>query len=120
MKKLYFLLFVIIFCFNNLSFAQLSGTNVFLQGHFLEIGEIANASFGASAPPGTYHPHNGGTTWTPGAPLAMVFDYGHDGWSVGSPAFMGDYTYPGSPFLRMGNTDQWEQEPGLPIWWFCW
>ena len=84
------------------------GVNCYLQGAYLEIGLSTNAGFGTVAPPAGYHPHNGGTTWTPGVPLAEVYDYGHDGWSVGTPAFMGDYTYPGSPFegweIQMNGT----------------
>jgi gliding motility-associated-like protein len=80
----------------NVSFAQIVGTNCFLQGHWLEIGMMGNASFGPTTSPAGYHPHSPGTTV--GSPLAEVYDYGHDGWTTGAPAFMGDYTYPGSPF----------------------
>ena len=83
---------------NQLSFAQIVGTDVFLQGQYLEIGEQGNGSFGANTSPTGYHPHLFGTTWSTGSSLAEVYDYGHDGWSTGTPAFMGDYTYPGSPF----------------------
>ena len=65
-----------------------------------------NAAFGACSSPATYHAHNSGTAATPGVALAEVYDYGHDGWTTGSPAFMGDYTYPGSPF------EGWEMQIG--------
>jgi gliding motility-associated-like protein len=93
MKKLYFLLiFIALFlCKTMTSTAQIVGTDAFLQGSWLEIGEITNGSFGTSSSPGTYHPHFG-------PELAEVYDYGHDGWTVGTPPLMGDYTYPGSPF----------------------
>jgi gliding motility-associated-like protein len=57
---------------------------------------LGNASFGAPGSPPGYHPHSPGTGV--GAALAEVYDYGLDGWTVGAPPFMGDYTYPGTPF----------------------
>src|SRR3954469_14928396 len=77
----------------NAAFAQIVGTSAYLKGAFLEIGMQGNGSFGVpSGAPSGYHPHGVGTA------LAEVYDYGHDGWTVGTPAYMGDYTYPGSPF----------------------
>ena len=73
--------------------AQIVGTDCFLQGTYLEIGMQGNGSFGANTSPSTYHSHPGF-----GTALAEVYDYGHDGWTVGTPPYMGDYTYPGSPF----------------------
>ena len=99
MKKQYlFLVFITLILCSRVSYAQLVGANCYLKGHWLEIGIVGNGALGAPAPPVGYHPHNGGPGVTPGAPLAEVYDYGHDGWTVGSPPFMGDYTYPGSPF----------------------
>ena len=57
-----------------------------------EIGECTNGAFGTGTSPAGYHPHCFGTV------LAEVYDYGHDGWTIGTPPYMGDYTYPGSPF----------------------
>lgn len=97
MKKniLYVLLALISnLCFNIISSAQIVGTQAFLQGRFLEIGLCSNAAFGTGTSPAGYHPHSGGS----GTQLAEVYDYGHDGWTVGTPPFMGDYTYYGSPF----------------------
>jgi gliding motility-associated-like protein len=97
MKKGYLLLLIsIVLMSAGKVSAQIAGTNCFLQGHWLEIGMMGNASFGPTTSPAGYHPHSPGTTV--GSPLAEVYDYGHDGWTVGAPAFMGDYTYPGSPF----------------------
>ncbi|MES2702929.1 MAG: gliding motility-associated C-terminal domain-containing protein [Bacteroidota bacterium] len=105
MKKIYLLLLAITFhlCCGSSAYAQLVGINVYLQGKYVEIGVTNNGSLGAcnsatygSIPTG-YHPHLPGT----GA-LAEVYDYGHDGWTVGAPPFMGDYTYPGSPFEGWG------------------
>ncbi|MBX2904404.1 MAG: gliding motility-associated C-terminal domain-containing protein [Taibaiella sp.] len=75
---------------NNVS-AQIVGVNCFLQGAFVEVGIAPNGSWGAGASPGTYH---GG----PGPNIAVVYDYGHDGWAVGTPPKFGDYIYPGTPF----------------------
>src|SRR6476620_4969901 len=97
----YWIFFLLLFvCVR--SSAQLVGTNIYLQGKYVEIGMNNNGSFGACnnatyglIPPG-YHTRSsfgGGTS-----ALAEVFDYGHDGWTVGAPPYMGDYTYPGSPF----------------------
>jgi len=84
------------------SYAQLVGTNCYLQGRYLEIGMNNNASFGTcSGIPPTYHPHTPGT-----GNLAEVYDWGKDGWTVGTPPYMGDYTYPGSPF------EGWELQIG--------
>src|SRR5205809_8035960 len=101
MKKQYlFVVVAILSLFYRSSYAQIVGTNVCLQGRYLEIGELGNGSFGTSSSPAGYHahPYCCSTTWSAGSQLAEIYDYGHDGWSVGSPAFMGDYTYPGSPF----------------------
>ncbi len=96
MKKQYILIVLTAFFLfgGKVSFGQLVGGNCFLQGRYLEIGMDPNASFGACTSPGTYHPHLG----FGGTNLAEVYDYGHDGWTVGTPPYMGDYTYPGSPF----------------------
>jgi len=67
------------------------GANVFMKGNWVEAGQARNGSFGPSTPPAGYHP-------LPGPNLAMVYDYGHDGWSAGAPAAFGDYTFPGTPF----------------------
>jgi len=97
MKKLYFLLvFAIVFFGCNASYAQLVGGYGFLQGAFLEAGQAPNGSLGSDYSSGTpapagYHPHGFGG-------VAMVYDYGHDGWTVGTPPYMGDFTLPGTPF----------------------
>jgi Secretion system C-terminal sorting domain len=78
--------------------AQMVGGSAYLQGRFVEVGMNANASFGASTSPTTYHSHNTSGMGTPGGPLGFVADPDMDGWTVGTPAFMGDYFYPGSPF----------------------
>ncbi len=86
--------------------AQIVGANAFLQSQYLEIGMNANGSYGVATSPLNYHSHITGATFTPGGSLAEVYDYGHDGWSTGSPAFAGDFTYPGLPF------EAWELQVG--------
>ena len=104
MKKNYFSLFIILIflTIGNGAFAQLTGGQIYLPGHWLEIGQNAYGAFGANPPPAGYHPYPAGTD------LAEVYDYGHDGWTTGAPPLMGDYTYPGSPFegwgIQVGGT----------------
>lgn len=84
--------------------AQLVGGSVFLKGQYVEAGICANGDFGAASPPAGYHPH---TSTVSGGPLGFVCDIGMDGWTTGSPAYMGDYFTPGSPFegwnLQIGS-----------------
>ena len=75
--------------------AQLISGEIFMPGHYLEIGQTTYGAFGAtSGAPAGYHPNDG----SGGSNLAEVYDINHDGWTVGAPPLMGDYTYPGSPF----------------------
>lgn len=94
MKKNYHVLVIILLSFfsSDASFAQIVGGNGYLQGHWLEIGEQATGAFGTQVvPPAGYHPHGS-------VGIGEVYDYGHDGWTVGAPTYMGDYTLPGCPF----------------------
>jgi gliding motility-associated-like protein len=89
-------IFIIVFSFfvalaAKSGFAQIVGGSVFLQGRYAEIGIAENGSWGAGAAPAGYH---GG----PGPNIAVVYDYGLDGWAVGTPPSFGDYIYPGTPF----------------------
>lgn len=76
--------------------AQMTGGSVFLKGKYVEAGICANGDFGAATPPAGYHPHL--TTAGGGASLGFVADPAMDGWAVGTPAYVGDYFVPGSPF----------------------
>lgn len=84
--------------------AQMVGGSVFLKGAYVEAGICANGDFGAASPPAGYHPHtiSGG-----GGALGFVADPAMDGWTVGTPAYMGDYFTPGTPFegwnLQIGS-----------------
>jgi uncharacterized repeat protein (TIGR01451 family) len=93
---LFFILLTLLCGKGKIASGQLVGTSAYLQGNFVEVGICPNGSFGAIAPPVGYHPHC--PACFPSGGLSMVCDYGRDGWAVGSPASMGDYTLAGSPF----------------------
>ncbi len=76
--------------------AQMVGGSVFLKGQYVEAGICDNGDFGASGPPTGYHPHL--STSGGGAKLGFVADPAMDGWTVGTPEYMGDYFVPGTPF----------------------
>ena len=87
--------------------AQMDSCNVFLQGNYVEVGISPTGSYGTSVQaPSGYHPHGGlsGSTYNPcsgtgtGMRLGFVADPARDGWSVGTPAYVGDYFLPGAPF----------------------
>ncbi len=93
--RLLFFVFVSVF-FCNSTKAQMVGTEIFLQGHWLEIAQSTNGTFGSTSVPAGYHPHGFVNN------LAEVYDYGHDGWTIGTPPEYGDYTFPGSPYEGWG------------------
>lgn len=106
---------------SHLSHSQLVGTDCFLQGHWLEVGIDRMGAFGTCTSPATYHPHvccGTATAFTPGGNLDVSYDWGHDGWSVGSPALMGNYTIPGFPqegwSLQVGATEYRNWASGAP------
>jgi len=76
------------------------GTDMFFAGHWLELGQGRNGSLGAAVVPPGYHNYCPSCFLPvpPPNPLAEVYDYGHDGWTVGTPPLMGDYTAPGNPY----------------------
>ncbi len=82
--------------------AQISGTNAFMQGSFVEVGVSRCGAFGSSTLPtvsgpiGIYHPILG----LPG--LGFVADSDADGWTTGVPQYCGDYFVPGSPVEGWG------------------
>jgi gliding motility-associated-like protein len=96
MRRLLLLLVLFLSFFGYRSYGQMVGGEIFLPGHWLEIGQTTYGAFGANPPPAGYNPYPAGSN------LAETYDYGHDGWTVGAPPFMGDYTYPGSPFEGWG------------------
>ena len=112
MRKFYLpLLFISFFTLTAIvSFAQVPGivgTDAFYAGKWLEIGEQSNGDFGAQVAPAGYHNYCPTCDYT--TALAEVYDFGHDGWTVGAIPEMGDYTYPGSPF------EGWEIQYGAAM-----
>src|SRR5690348_12855350 len=77
---------------------QVSGSDIFLRGHYVEVGIRGLGSYGSSgSAPAGYHPHLGTGITT--SNLGFVADPGMTGWSTSpSSHYMGDYFYPGSPF----------------------
>jgi gliding motility-associated-like protein len=80
------------------------GQDVFLKGAYVEVGIHTAGSFGSNDTARTtlgYHPRavynatNKGVI-KPGN-IGFVCDYQKDGWTKGTPAFMGDYFVPGTP-----------------------
>src|ERR1022692_575080 len=100
-------LFFFLCCFAGIAHGQLVNCNVFLQGSYLEVGININGAYGTSTDaPSGYHPRPdggglnntctgicGGSTNV----LGFVADPAEDGWTVGSPAYCGDYFLPGYP-----------------------
>ncbi|MFN8287950.1 MAG: glycine-rich protein [Chitinophagales bacterium] len=91
------------FVFTLLTFqlnAQLVSGNAFLQGNYVEvgIGPCGNFASTVNAPAG-YHARGG-----PGTQLGFVADPAQDGWSTGTPNYIGDYFLPGSPEEGWGLT----------------
>jgi len=95
MKKI--LLYAIVLLTNNLH-AQIQGTDVFLQGNYVEIGMNACGAFGSSTLPidpgplGPYHANTAATA-IPLAGIGLIADSDQDGWTD----YCGDYFVPGSP-----------------------
>jgi trimeric autotransporter adhesin len=93
--------------FSGKSNAQIVTCNAFLQGNYIEVGVNSNGAFGSSvSAPAGYHPRGGATTSNPfcstsgptSNPLGFVADPAKDGWSVGTPNYIGDFFLPGTPF----------------------
>ncbi len=77
--------------------AQMVGADIFLKGKYVEVGIAKNGWYGSdSLAPAGYHPHC--PACFPSNALGFVADPAMDGWTVGTPAYMGDYFMPGTPF----------------------
>jgi gliding motility-associated-like protein len=98
MKKRYsaFLFIFLFSCGAYSSRAQLIGGNAYLQGQWLEIGELNNGAFGAYPAPAGYH--NSCASCCNTTALAEVYNWTHTGWGASATTFFGDYTFPGTPF----------------------
>lgn len=110
MRKILFFVIATFFSLHN-GFTQIVGSDVFLQGRYVEASLSQRFAFGVTSSPSSYHPiaccSSMGVT-SPGAALAMVYDLGHDGWAVGTPNGVGDFVLPGFPAeswsLQIGGT----------------
>lgn len=112
MKKLYLLQVAICFAFVLLArsvAAQTFDGNVFLQGHYLEVGLNENGAFGTSVNiPSGYHGNTYDTMYNPytssySVPLALGFvaDPNKTGWT----AYYGDFIAPVTPNEGWGISD---------------
>src|ERR1035437_2101485 len=92
--------------------AQMVGDNIYLPGQYVEVGIAPNGSLGSTRNvPSGYYPYSPSFSIydpalaayaTVANPMMMVYDAGHDGWTVGSPPFFGDYSMPGTPYEGWG------------------
>ncbi len=100
MKPVYLIKASIVFCFILIAGkanAQMVGGDIFLKGKYVELGIANTGWYGSdSTAPAGYHPHCASCTMPTG--IGFVSDPAMDGWTVGTPAYMGDYFLPGSPF----------------------
>lgn len=118
MKKAYAILLSALILGGSHLFGQIVGTNAFMKGVYVEVGENHCGAYGSSAlPPAGYHPT------LPMTGLGFVADSDEDGWGVGTPHYCGDYFVPGSPVegwaLQVGgttyrNTDQYCSPDNVP------
>lgn len=103
----FLLIYILIYFSGSSLYAQISGDCAFLQGRFVEVGIAPNGGFGSTvdAPTG-YHPNISslslcdparGTSVASTRYLGFVADYGRDGWTTGTPPYIGDYYLPGTP-----------------------
>lgn len=118
MKKLYFIVSILSIICNQKIYSQIEGTNVFMQGEYVEIGMNSCGVFGSDALPSgvgllgvPYHINTGAGAASPLSGLGFICDSGADGWAE----YCGDYFVPGSPVegwcLQIGsdsyiNSDQ--------------
>ena len=102
--------------FSTAASAQLVTDNAFLQGRWLEVAIAPNGAWGNTITvPATYHTRAGafasytdpvtGTTAS-GNAMDFSYDFGHDGWAVGTDPWYGPYFLPGTPF------DGWSMQVG--------
>ena len=120
------LILSIMFAFKNNLEAQVTlvSPSAYMKGQFIEVGVSSCGTFGtdASAPvPAGFHPIGASGSVANG--IGFNSDPGMDGYTVGSPAYCGDYFIPGAPIEGWGvqfngntfiNTTRCESTPGIP------
>ena len=104
--RLLILLLAVSIAYTNSSNAQLVGDNTFLSGKWLQVAIAPNGSWGNTlTPPAGYYTHGSASTYpdpvtgtSPASGMDFSYDYGHDGFTVGTDGFYGAYFLPGTPF----------------------
>jgi len=90
----------------NAAHAQLVDCNAFLSGNYIQAGISPNGAFGTTTTAPTGYYVNAGSaplnicdsSVMTGFQLGFISDPAMDGFTVGSPAYYGDFFTPGSPF----------------------
>jgi len=108
MKKIYaiYSLILVFFICQNPVYAQIASGNGFLKGNYVEAGIRPNGAFGSTvAAPSDYFSKNASKYV---GRIGFIADVGKNGWTVGSPAYIGDFFLPGSPYeafsVKMNGT----------------
>jgi hypothetical protein len=68
----------------------------FMKEQYIEVGLQGNGAFGSLGPCPSNYFYSTNTDF--GGRLGFISDPGKDGWTVGTPPYIGDYFLPGSPF----------------------
>ncbi|HRE51747.1 MAG TPA: Ig-like domain-containing protein, partial [Flavitalea sp.] len=76
--------------------AQVVSGNGFLKGNYVEAGIQSNGSFGSSVSAPADFAASSVSKY--GGRVGFIADVGKDGWTTGSPAYIGDFFLPGSPY----------------------
>ncbi len=100
-RRIIYCLLIIFFINSTRVNAQLIAGNAFLQGNFVRLGLAPNAAFGSNTNPDPFFlPPGADIRNSPGCNLGkigFVADYQKDGWTTGTPAYMGEYFLAGQP-----------------------
>lgn len=76
--------------------AQVVSGNGFLKGNYVEAGIRSNGAFGSSVSAPADFIASGASRYS--GRVGFIADVGKDGWTTGSPAYIGDFFLPGSPY----------------------
>lgn len=85
-----------------ISSAQKVSGDGFLKGLYVEVGIAPNGCFGsANNAPAGYHGRSYASA-SPAGAIGFVADPDKDGWTIGTPAYYGDYFMPASEYYSWG------------------